>query len=47
VIDRHEWPRLSRQFFHAFGGRLGDNRDWRDIEAWAGGIAAALDQKPA
>jgi menaquinone-dependent protoporphyrinogen oxidase len=42
VIDRHQWPFVSRQFFHALGGRLGDNRDWDDIDAWATKIAAAL-----
>jgi menaquinone-dependent protoporphyrinogen oxidase len=35
VIDRHQWPFLSRLFYHALGGRLGDNRDWPDIDAWA------------
>ena len=30
--------RPSRLLYHAFGGRLGDNRDWEDIEAWADGI---------
>ena len=42
VIDRRQWPLFSRLFFHAFGGRLGDNRDWPAIEAWADAIARAL-----
>jgi menaquinone-dependent protoporphyrinogen oxidase len=42
VIDRHQWPLFSRLFYHAFGGRLGDNRDWPDIDAWAASIAQAL-----
>jgi menaquinone-dependent protoporphyrinogen oxidase len=42
VIHRHQWPFLSRLFFHALGGRLGDNRDWNAIDAWANGIADAL-----
>jgi menaquinone-dependent protoporphyrinogen oxidase len=46
VIDRHQWPFLSRLFLWALGGRLGDNRDWREIGAWAESIARAL-QVPA
>jgi menaquinone-dependent protoporphyrinogen oxidase len=42
VIDRHQWPFVSRLFFHAFGGRLGDNRDWPAIDAWTDSIARAL-----
>jgi menaquinone-dependent protoporphyrinogen oxidase len=42
VIDRHQWPFLSRLFYHALGGRLGDNRDWREIDEWAGGVGRAL-----
>jgi menaquinone-dependent protoporphyrinogen oxidase len=42
VIDRHQWPFLSRLFYYALGGRLGDNRDWPEIEAWADEIARAL-----
>ncbi len=42
VIDPERWPLLSRLRFHALGGRLGDNRDWRDIEAWADAIARSL-----
>jgi menaquinone-dependent protoporphyrinogen oxidase len=39
VIQKHQWPFWSRLFFHAFGGRLGDHRDWAEIEAWADTIA--------
>jgi len=42
VIDRHQWPFLSRLFYHALGGRLGDNRDWREIDEWAGVVGHAL-----
>lgn len=42
VVERHQWPFLSRLFFRALGGRFGDSRDWQDIEAWAEGIAQAL-----
>lgn len=42
VIDRHQWPFLSRLFFHALGGRLGDHRDWAAIDAWAAAIAREL-----
>jgi menaquinone-dependent protoporphyrinogen oxidase len=41
VIHKHQWPFFSRVFFHAFGGRLGDHRDWPTIDAWADQIAAA------
>jgi menaquinone-dependent protoporphyrinogen oxidase len=42
VIDRHQWPLGSRLFYHALGGRLGDNRDWPAIDEWATEIARAL-----
>lgn len=42
VIERSQWPPLSRLLYHAFGGRLGDNRDWDAIDAWARTIATAL-----
>ena len=44
AIDRSQWPFLSRLFFHALGGRFGDNRDWPAIEAWADSIAQGLAQ---
>ena len=47
VIRREQWPLPSRMLYHAFGGHLGDNRDWADIDAWADGIAAALTQAAA
>ena len=46
VILRHQWPLWSRMLFHAFGGRLGDNRDWAAIDAWADGIGRALEHRP-
>jgi menaquinone-dependent protoporphyrinogen oxidase len=42
TIRREQWPLPARMFFHALGGRLGDNRDWPAIDAWADGIATAL-----
>lgn len=42
AIRREQWPFWSRQFFHVFGGRMGDNRDWPAIDAWADNIAASL-----
>jgi menaquinone-dependent protoporphyrinogen oxidase len=42
VIHKHQWPFWSRVFFHAFGGRFGDHRDWPTIDAWADRIAVAL-----
>ena len=42
AIQRHQWPLPSRLFFHAFGGRFGDNRDWPEIEGWAISIARTL-----
>ena len=42
AIERDRWPFASRLLYHLFGGRLGDNRDWDDIDAWAGSIATAM-----
>jgi menaquinone-dependent protoporphyrinogen oxidase len=42
VINRHQWPLFSRLFYYALGGRLGDNRDWRDIDGWAQHIVRTL-----
>lgn len=42
VIERDRWPFASRLFFRLLGGRLGDNRNWPEIEAWADEIARAL-----
>ena len=46
VILRHQWPLPSRMLFHAFGGRLGDNRDWAAIDEWADEIARAFSEHP-
>ena len=43
AIERNEWPLVSRLLFHAFGGRLGDNRAWPEIDSWAVSIARTLD----
>ena len=42
VIQKHQWPFWSRVFFHAFGGRFGDHRDWPTIDSWADRIAEGL-----
>ena len=42
VIEKHQWPFWSRVFFHAFGGRFGDHRDWPTIDSWAERIAGAM-----
>ena len=42
VILKHQWPFWSRVLFHAFGGRLGDHRNWAAIDAWASEIASTL-----
>ncbi len=42
VIRTHQWPFWSRLFFHAFGGRFGDHREWPVIDAWAEQIASTL-----
>jgi menaquinone-dependent protoporphyrinogen oxidase len=42
VIHKQQWPFWSRVFFHAFGGRFGDHRDWPAIDAWADRIAVVL-----
>ena len=44
VIQKHQWPFWSRLFFHAFGGRFGDHRDWVEVEAWADAIARETTQ---
>jgi menaquinone-dependent protoporphyrinogen oxidase len=44
VIHKHQWPFWSRLFFHAFGGRFGDHRDWAEVEAWADAIARETTQ---
>ena len=42
AIQRNQWPPISRLFFHLFGGRFGDNRDWQQIDRWADNIARSL-----
>jgi hypothetical protein len=46
VTYKHQWPLRSPWFYHALGGRLGDNRDWMDVDAWARGIGGALRAAP-
>ena len=33
-----DWPGFGRFVFRLMGGRYGDARDWRDIDAWSEGI---------
>lgn len=40
VIEKGRWPLWSRAFFHLFGGRFGDHREWGAIAAWADEIAS-------
>jgi menaquinone-dependent protoporphyrinogen oxidase len=42
AVHRGDWGRGGGVFLRAFGGHYGDHRDWRDIDAWADGIARAL-----
>ena len=42
VIQKHQWPFWSRVFYHAFGGRFGDHRDWAPVDAWAKAISGVL-----
>lgn len=46
VIDRKLWPLPARLFFHLFGGRFGDKRDWPQVDRWAGSIAEELSRSP-
>jgi menaquinone-dependent protoporphyrinogen IX oxidase len=46
-IRREQWPLASRAFYRSLGGRLGDNRDWAAIDAWAASIADACAPAPA
>ena len=47
VIAAGHLPRTGRLAFRAIGGRYGDYRNWPEIQAWAGRIAAALTTRPA
>lgn len=42
VVARDQWPLYGRLLLRALGGRIGDNRDWEQIEAWARAIGRAL-----
>jgi menaquinone-dependent protoporphyrinogen oxidase len=44
AIAREQWPPVSRLFARALGVRIGDNRNWPAIEAWADGIARELNR---
>jgi menaquinone-dependent protoporphyrinogen oxidase len=46
VIDLDHWPAWGRLLFMALGGHQGDNRQWPDIDAWAGGISQTLAANP-
>jgi menaquinone-dependent protoporphyrinogen oxidase len=46
VIDLDHWPAWARLLFKALGGHAGDNRQWRDIEAWAEEIAGEIRGQP-
>ena len=46
VIGPDRWPLYGRLLLRAFGGHTGDNRDWEQIEAWAGAIARSLAGAP-
>ncbi|WP_043777330.1 flavodoxin domain-containing protein [Rhodococcus sp. JVH1] len=40
VIAPGDWPGFGRVVFTLMGGHYGDARDWADVCAWAGAIAA-------
>jgi menaquinone-dependent protoporphyrinogen oxidase len=42
VIQKNQWPFWPRMFFHAFGRRFGDHREWPVIDAWADHVALRL-----
>jgi len=42
VVERQDFPLVSRMIFKVMGGRYGDARDWPQIARWADGIASAL-----
>jgi hypothetical protein len=42
VIEHDQWPLYGRVLLRVFGGHIGDNRDWAEIEAWARSIAGRL-----
>jgi menaquinone-dependent protoporphyrinogen oxidase len=46
AIERTHWSLAGNLFLKAFRGNYGDHRDWRDIDAWADGIARQLRAAP-
>ena len=42
AIQRTDWNLVGDLFLRACGGTYGDHRDWRDIDAWADGIAREM-----
>ena len=40
AIAPGDWPGFGRVVFRLMGGHYGDARDWADVCAWAGTIAA-------
>lgn len=42
AVERTHWNVVGHLFLKACGGSYGDHRDWRDIDAWADGIAREL-----
>ena len=46
AIEEETWSWPGRVLFRACGGRFGDNRDWRRIDAWAGEVARGLAAGP-
>lgn len=42
ALERGHMPRRPRPFTWAFGGRVGDFRDWAEIDEWALGISEKL-----
>ena len=46
AIERTHWSLAGNLFLKAFRGDYGDHRDWRDIDAWADGIARQLRATP-
>jgi menaquinone-dependent protoporphyrinogen oxidase len=42
AVGREDYPWIGRLIYRAMGGRYGDHRDWREIDAWADAIAHGL-----
>ncbi len=42
VVDSRQLPLLGRAVYFLLNGRLGDYRDWREIDAWADRIVSEL-----